>query len=87
MGSIKTDTEAVVVTFEVERLLDEPVRMLRDGKFQVSTNIKMRHVIAWVLWSLASHKIPSFDPSAFETIQLSYDPQAGTFVATMKKQC
>jgi len=45
MGSINNDDKQTVVTFEVDRLLDEPVRMIQQGVLMTSRNITMRHVI------------------------------------------
>lgn len=86
MGNIANDDKQTVVTFEIERLLDEPVRMIREGKLVVAKNVMMRHVIGLVLYSLLGHKAPAIDLTKIESIQVSYDKEAGTFVATMKKQ-
>ena len=86
MGSITNDNKQTVVTFEIERLLEEPLRMMRGGKFMVAKNVNMGDAIGWVLWSLVGHKAPSIDLSKIQSIQVSFDKEAGTFVATMKKQ-
>jgi hypothetical protein len=85
MGSIKTDSEVVVVTLEAERLLDEPVRMIRDGKFQVA-NIRVRHVVGWVLWSMMAHKMPNLNFAKMKSIDIRFDKDNGTFIATIEKQ-
>ena len=85
MGSIKNEKEQIVVTFEVERLLDEPLRMLGNGALHKSTNTTVADGIGWVLWSLLASKMPKLDFSRLGPIQVSYDREAGTFVATMKK--
>jgi hypothetical protein len=86
MGSITNDSKQTVVTFEVERLLDEPIRMMRNGKFMVAKNVTMGDAIGWVLWSLVGHKAPAIDLNKIKSIQVSYNRDAGTFVATMEKQ-
>ena len=86
MGSIKTDEDQVVVTFEAERMLQEDLRMYGDGKLHRSTNIKLADVIGWGLWSMLTEKMPKLDFSKLGPIQVSYDKEAGTFVAVMKKQ-
>lgn len=86
MGSINNDDKQTVVTFEVDRLLDEPVRMIQQGVLMTSRNITMRHVIGWVLWSMLGHKAPAIDLNKITSIEVSYDKEAGTFTAVMKKQ-
>ena len=86
MGSIKNNPDKVIVTLEVERLLDEPLRMVREGRLQTSTNTDMRAVVGWVLWSLLAHKMPGLDFEKMEHIQVSFDPEAGAIVAVIDKQ-
>ena len=86
MGSIKNNREEVIVTLEVERLLDEPLRMIREGKFQVSSNTYMRTVTGWVLWSLLTHKMPKLDFEKMGQIQVSFDREAGAVVAVIEKR-
>jgi len=86
MGSIKNDDKQATVTYEASRLLDEPVRMMKDGVLMVSKNITMRHVIGWVLWSLMGHKAPAIDLSKIESMEVSFDLLDGTFTATMEKR-
>jgi len=86
MGSIKNDPDKVIVTLEVERLLDEPLRMVREGQFQTSSNIDVRTVTGWVLWSLLAHKMPGLDFETMKQIQVSFDKEAGAVVAVIEKQ-
>jgi hypothetical protein len=85
MGNITNDDRRAVVTFEADRLLDQPVRMMNSGVLMVAKNVTMRHVIGWVLWSLMGHKAPAIDLNKIKSIQVSFDKEAGTFIATMKK--
>lgn len=86
MGSIKNEADQVVVTFEVERMLQENLRMLGNGKLHRSTNATVADMVGWVLWSMLTKNMPKLDFSKLGAIQVSYDKEAGTFVATMKKQ-
>jgi len=38
------------------------------------------------LWSLLGHKAPAIDLNKIASIDVSYDQEAGTFTAVMKKQ-
>jgi hypothetical protein len=86
MGSIENNEEQTVVTFEIERLLDEPVRMMDEGILKVAKNITIRHVIGWVLWSLLGHKAPAIDLTKIQSMDVAYKKEEGTVTATMKKQ-
>jgi hypothetical protein len=86
MGSIKNDEDQVVVTFEVERTLKENLLMLGGGKLHRSTNTTVADEIGWVLWRMLTKNMPKLDFSKLGPVQVSFDKEAGTFVATMKKQ-
>lgn len=86
MGSIKNVEDRVIVTFEVERMLQEHLRMVGDGKLHRSTNATIADMLGWVLWSMLAKNMPKLNFSEFGPIQTSYDKEAGTFVAVIKKQ-
>ena len=85
MGNIRNDPDRVIVTFEAERFLDEPLRLFRDGKMQINKAITMRIIVGWVLWSLLAHKMPTLDFAKMEQIEVTFDKESGMFVATIKK--
>ena len=86
MGSIKNNRKDVVITFEVERFLKEPLVMFEDGKCRVSTNITFEIAIAWALYKMLHDKIPELDTSKLSNMRARYDHEAGTFVVEMDKQ-
>jgi len=87
MGSIKNDEQQVVITLEIDKLLNEKVRMMIDGKLMTSTNTTMRDVMGWVLWSILFEKIPQMDSSKFagSKIELEFVQEAGAIVANIAK--
>jgi len=85
VGSIKNGKDKVVITLEIDKILAEPARMMMDGELKVSRNITVRHVLGWVLWSILLKKIPQIDTKGFQSIDLQFDREAGTIVATIDK--